>query len=57
MMDSGIGGMFSGVQRLTLEDYKQVIELWNPPLAWAYDYPCEPRIRKIHINSYVIVLP
>lgn len=48
MMDSGIGGMFKpGSQsRLTVDEYAEQIRKWNPPIAWSYDYPCEPSIRK-----------
>jgi len=47
MMDSGVGGMFKvGTRpRITLEEYVKIIDLQNPPIAWTYDYPCEPTIR------------
>jgi len=46
MMDSGIGGMFKegSRPRLSLEEYAKIISFHEPPLAWTYDYPCEPSI-------------
>ena len=48
MMDSGIGGMFKpdSKPRLSIEEYAEQIEKWQPPIAWTYDYPCEPSIRQ-----------
>ncbi|MHB8552809.1 MAG: deazapurine DNA modification protein DpdA family protein [Thermoplasmataceae archaeon] len=48
MMDSGIGGMFKegSRPRLTIEEYSEIIKKWNPPIAWTYDFPCEPSIRE-----------
>jgi len=48
MLDSGIGGMFkdNSSQRLSLEEYANIISLHEPPIAWTYDYPCEPSIRE-----------
>jgi len=48
MLDSGIGGMFkdNSSQRLSLEEYANIISLHKPPIAWTYDYPCEPSIRE-----------
>jgi len=47
MMDSGIGGMFkdNSSPRLSVEEYVNIILLHEPPIAWTYDYPCEPSIR------------
>jgi len=46
MMDSGIGGMFkdNSSPRLSVEEYVNIILLHEPPIAWTYDYPCEPSI-------------
>lgn len=47
MMDSGVGQLWKeGNGRLTLEEYANIIIKHNPPVAWTYDYPCEPEIRK-----------
>ena len=48
MMDSGIGGMFKpdSKPRLSLVEYSRQIQEWQPPIAWTYDYPCEPSIRQ-----------
>jgi hypothetical protein len=48
MIDSGIGGMFKpeSKPRLSIEEYAEQIEKWQPPIAWTYDYPCEPSIRQ-----------
>ena len=48
MMDSGIGGMFKPTSkpRLSIEEYANVIAFQEPPIAWTYDYPCEPVIRQ-----------
>ena len=47
MMDSGIGSLFkNGTRTLTIEKYKEILNKWNPPIAWAYDWPCEPSIRE-----------
>lgn len=47
MMDSGIGGMFKegSRPRITMEEYESILGKWKPPIAWTYDYPCEPSIR------------
>jgi len=47
MLDSGVGGMFriGSRPRITLEEYVGIIDLQGPPIAWTYDYPCEPSIR------------
>jgi hypothetical protein len=46
MMDSGIGGMFKGKKRdLSIDEYALVLQKWHPPIAWSYDWPCEPGLR------------
>lgn len=47
MMDSGIGGLFANGKRpVSIEKYMEIIEKWNPPIAWSYDWPCEPSVRE-----------
>ena len=46
MMDSGVGGMFKGKAReFGIDRYAEILNLWKPPIAWSYDYPCEPSVR------------
>jgi hypothetical protein len=46
MMDSGVGQLWKeGNGRLSVEEYANIIIQQNPPVAWSYDYPCEPSIR------------